>query len=211
MMLVTRPNHDNGTNYLYYWSKPVIGEAEKRGIKVTDLLSKKANRSNLLSYYKKHKHKLVFLNGHGFDNLITGYNDEILIDDGVYKMELGGSVVVARSCRCAKILGNFLVKNGVIAFVGYQDDYVVKTSRKYTTRPLMDPMAALFLKPSNMIVESLLKGNTVEVANIKSRKLLARNISKILVGESKDKDDTVRCLYHDFINQVVIGNLEAKL
>lgn len=211
MILVTRPNHDNGTNYLCYWSKLVIDEAKNRGIGVTDLLSKKANRFNLLSYYKKHKHRLLFLNGHGFDNLITGYDDELLMDNGKNSIDLNGSLIVARSCRCANILGKFLVQNGVVAFVGYKDDYVVKTSRKYTTRPLMDPMAALFLKPSNIIVESLLKGNTVEVANNKSRKLLAKNISKVLIGKSKDKDDTAKYLYHDFKNQIVIGDSSAKL
>ncbi len=211
MMLVTRPNHDYGTNYLYYWSKSVIDEAYKRGINVTDLSSKKANRNNLLSYYKKHKHSLLFLNGHGYDNLITGYDDKVLIDDGLNKIDLRGSVVVARSCRCAKVLGKFLVKNGTIAFVGYRDDYIVKTSQRYMTRPWMDPMAALFLKPSNMIVECLLKGNTVEIADMKSKKLLAKNISKILAGKTKDKDNTVNCLYHDFKNQVVIGDIKATI
>ena len=162
-----------------------------------------------MSYYKKHKHKLVFLNGHGYDNLITGYDDEILIDDGGNKIDFNGSIIVARSCRCAKILGKFLVKNGLIAFVGYNDDYIIKTSRKYTTKPLSDPMAALFLKPSNLIVESLLKGNTVKDANTKSKKMLAKNISRILSGGSKDKDNTAKCLYHDFMNQMVIGDKNA--
>lgn len=210
-MLVTRPNYDQGTNYLYYWAKLVIDEAFKRGVGVTDLLSKKANKTNFVSYYKKHNHKLVFLNGHGFDNLITGYDDEILIDNLENKLDMVGSIIVARSCRCAKILGDFLVKNGSLAFIGYKDDYVIKTSRKYSTKPLMDPMAALYLEPSNMVVKSLLKGKTTGAADIKSKRMLAINISKVLSGSSKDKDDTVRWLYHDFKNQVVIGDENSRI
>lgn len=209
MMLITRPNDDHGTNYLYYWSKPVIDVAKKRNIEVTDLFAKKASKRNFVSYYKKYKHKLVFLNGHGFDNLITGYNGDVLIDDDKNKLYMIGSVMVARSCRCARILGNFLVKNGLVAFAGYLDDYIVKTSRKYTTKPWLDPMAALFLEPSNVLVESLLKRKTIGEANDKSKRMLAKNISKILAGRTKDKDDTVRCLYHDFKNQVVIGDKNA--
>lgn len=211
MMLVTRPNYDQGTNYLYYWSTLVISLAVKRGIGFSDLDGKKANKSNFISYYKKHNHKLVFLNGHGFDNLITGYDDEVLIDNLENKLDMIGSIIVARSCRCARILGNFLVNNGSLAFIGYKDDYVVKTSRKYTTKPLLDRMAALFLAPSNMIVESLLKGKTVSEADTKSKKMLAKNISKVYAGTSKDKDDTVRWLYHDLKNQVLIGKKDANI
>lgn len=211
MMLVTRPNHDHGTNYLYYWSKPVIDLAAIKGVEVTDLDGKKANRKTFVSYYKKLHHKLVFFNGHGLDNLVTGHDNEILVDNLDNRLDMTGSVVVARSCRCAKVLGSFLVKNGSLAFVGYKDDYVIKTSRKYVTKPLSDPMAALFLEPSNMIVKSLLKGKTVDEANTKSRRLLASNLSKVFVGKSKDKDDTVRWLYHDFKNQIIIGNKESKI
>lgn len=211
MILVTRPNHDHGTNYLYYWTKLIVDKAFKMGFSVTDLLSQKATKKNFVSYYVKHKHKLVFLNGHGDDDLITGYNDEVLVDTLKNKLNMVGSIVVARSCMCAKVLGNFLVANGSLAFIGYKDDYVIKTSRKYTTKPLLDPMASLYLEPSNMIVESLLKGKNVSDADVKSRRMLLRNISKVLSGGSKDKDDTVRYLYHDFKNQVVIGNLNARL
>ena len=211
MMLVTRPNHDHGTNYLYYWTKLVVDEAFKMGFSVTDLSAKKATKKNFVSYYLKHKQKLVFLNGHGDDDLITGYNNEVLIDTLKNKLNMVGSIIVARSCRCAKILGNFLVANGSMAFIGYKDDYVIKTSRKYTTKPLYDPMAALYLEPSNMIVKSLLKGKNVSEADIKSRRMILKNISKVLSGKSKDKDDTVYYLYHDYKNQVVVGDGNAKI
>lgn len=211
MMLVTRPNHDSGTSYLCYWSKLVINEAIKRDIDVVDLLCAKANKKLFVSYYKKFKPKLVFMNGHGLDNVVTGYENEVLIDDNDNQLNMTDSIIVARSCRCANVLGNILVKNGSNAFIGYKDDYVIKTSRKYSTKPLLDPMAALFLEPSNMIVKSLLKGKTTKEANEKSKKMLIKNISNVLLGNSKDKQDTAKWLFHDYNSQVVIGNKEAKL
>lgn len=211
MMLVTRPNHDQGTNYLYYWSSLVIGFAERIGLEVTDLSGKKANKKNMISYYKKYNHKLIFFNGHGHDNEITGYGNEVLVDDSKNSLDMVGSIVVARSCRCAKVLGKYLVDKGSNSFIGYIDDYVIKTSRKYITKPLMDPMAALYLEPSNQIVKSLLKGKTAGEADIKSKRMLAKNISKVLSGGSKDKVDTVKWLYHDLKNQVVIGDKNSKI
>jgi hypothetical protein len=211
MMLVTRPNHDSGTNYLYFWSKLVIEDALDMGIKVIDLPGSKANKKLFTSYYKKFLPKLVFINGHGFDNVVTGYDNEVLIDDGKNKMDIPNSIVVARSCRCAKILGKYLVKKGCLAFIGYKDDYVIKMSRKYTTKPLIDPMAKLFLEPSNLIVKTILKGKTAGVADDKSKKMLIRNMAKVLSGSSKDKQDTAKWLFHDYNNQVIIGDTKAKL
>ena len=211
MMLVTRPNYDQGTNYLYYWTKLIVDKANKKGIIVFDLAGKKANRKKFVSYYEKHQPKLVFFNGHGLDNLVTGDNGEVLVDNLKNRFDMVGSIIVARSCRCAKILGKFLVSKGSLAFVGYKDDYIIKTSHKYATNPLVDPMAALYLKPSNMIVEILLKGKTVEEANTRSKKMLIINLSKVLSGSSKGKDDTARWLYYDYKNQIVVGNKKAQI
>ena len=93
MILVTRPNDDQGLNYLYCWSSLVVDEAFNHGFGVTDLSGKKANRKKFVSYYNKHHHKLVFLNGHGYDNLITGYGGEILVDDSKNKFNMPGSII----------------------------------------------------------------------------------------------------------------------
>lgn len=41
-VLITRPNHDYPTTYLYHWSKLVIDEASSKRMKVLDLDGKKA-------------------------------------------------------------------------------------------------------------------------------------------------------------------------
>ena len=52
-LLITRPNHDNTTNYLYYWSVSVVDEAKKKGFDVYDLFGKKADKENKAQFVNK--------------------------------------------------------------------------------------------------------------------------------------------------------------
>lgn len=211
MLLVTRPNHDNATNYLYYWSEQVINEANKKKVKVLDLAGDKSNKKDFLSYIRKHNPKLLFLNGHGSDDSICGYDDQILIDCSDNFIEFKNSIIVSRSCRSAKLLGKKLVENGLEAFIGYVNNYVVKVSKKKITDPLNDKIASLYLEPSNMIVKVLLKGCTVMEADKRSKKMLLANLGKVFASNSNDKDDIARWLYHDYCSQTIIGDINAKI
>lgn len=211
MLLVTRPNHDSATNYLYYWSKLVIDESEKKNVIVLDLAGDKSNRKNFLSYIKKHNPKILFLNGHGSENSIAGYDNEVLIDNSDNFIKLEKSIIISRSCKSASVLGRFLILNKLEAFVGYMNNYVVKVSKKESTNPLKDKIASLYLEPSNLIVKVLLKGKTVDEANERSKAMLLTNLGKILSSNSNDKEDTARWLYHDYCSQVVYGNGQATL
>jgi len=210
-LLITRPNHDSGTNYLYYWSKLVIEESLRKNVAVFDLAKSRVNRDNFVSYVKKHVPKLVFINGHGSDDAVCGFNNEVLIDTKKYRLDLIGSVVVARSCRCGKVLGKVLVKNGARAFVGYKDDFVIKTTNRFSTRPLFDPVAKMFLEPSNYIVMAMIKGHTVSESDGISKRMLLKNLLNLLVTDKDDKNDIGRWLWHDYENQAVIGDGGARL
>ncbi len=211
MLLVTRPNHDNATNYLYYWSKQVIDEAIKKKINVLDLAAKKSNRKDFLSYINKHNPKFLFLNGHGSDDSICGYDDEVLIDCSDKLIKFKNSIIVSRSCRSAKILGKVLIKNGLQAFVGYINNYVVKVSKRKITNPLNDKIASLYLEPSNLIVSVLLKGGTVIDADKRSKRMLLANLGRVFASNSNDKEDIARWLYHDYCSQTIIGDINAKI
>ena len=78
-LLITRPNHDPGTNYLFYWAGEVIIVAQKKGITVLDLSKDKATKKNFDSYLKRNQPKLIFLNGHGNKDSILGFDNEPLI------------------------------------------------------------------------------------------------------------------------------------
>ena len=118
---------------------------------------------------------------------------------------------MSRSCRSAKILGKVLIKNGLQAFVGYINNYVVKVSKRKITNPLNDKIASLYLEPSNLIIMVLLKGGTVIDADNRSKKMLLANLGRVFASNSNDKEDIARWLYHDYCSQIIIGDINAKI
>ncbi len=79
-MLITRPNHDITTDYLYFWSKTIIDFARKAGFSVVDLSKKRANAKEFISILEKVNPKLVVINGHGSESSVTGYDNETLLN-----------------------------------------------------------------------------------------------------------------------------------
>jgi hypothetical protein len=108
-------------------------------------------------------------------------------------------------------LGVELVKKGLWTFIGYKKNYIVMLSRKRNTNPILDDMAKLFLEPSNLIATSIVKGNTVEEANIKSKKAMINNLRNVLSSKMRNKDEVVAYLLHDLNCQTVVGDPNAKL
>ena len=80
-ILITRPNHDLATNYLCLWTESVVKFSNKKG-KTFDLKGDKASANNFTSYIQKHQPAFIFVNGHGNESEITGYNNETLVKVG---------------------------------------------------------------------------------------------------------------------------------
>src|SRR5664280_2194897 len=97
-ILITRPDHDLITTYFLHWSNLVIKEATSKGFKVLDLLGNKANNKMFSSYIVKHEPILVFFNGHGNADMITGYENEPLLEANNNEKLLIKKIVYARSC-----------------------------------------------------------------------------------------------------------------
>lgn len=211
IILITRPNYDPGTNYLFYWSAPVIDFAENRGIKVLDLLGVKVNQKNFTSYVRKHNPKLIFFNGHGTQKSVRGHDDEVLVDIDESSI-LSGAIIYARSCEAAGKLGSQSVKNGAVAFIGYTKKFTIGYTPEKITRPLEDPVAKLFLQPSNLIPISLLKGNSVGNAHFKSKKVMFRNLAFMLSSAaSSSQKDAASYFWRNMKYQTVCGNKDAKI
>ena len=205
-ILITRPNHDKTTNYLYHWSKLVITQAIKKGIKIYDLAGNRANRETFTSYLKQNP-LIIFFNGHGDENSVTGFNDEILIKLGDNEAVLKNKIAYSRSCRSAKILGHECVKNGCRAFIGYKEDFIFCISPHLSTKPLEDKVAKLFLEPSNLIVVALLKGKSAQEAHVRSLKLMKKNFNDLVSTSSPPKSKNYApYLWHNIKHQVVISN-----
>lgn len=210
-LLVTRPNYDSATHYLYHWTEPVINEAKKKQIPVYDLKDAKAKRSIFLSFLKSKCPGLIFLNGHGNATCVAGQNDEVILDKTVHASVLSDSIVYARSCDSGKILGNMLVQRGVLAFIGYVRKFIVGTTRSKITKPLEDPLAKLFLEPSNLIPTTILKGHTAGEADRRSKAAMLKNFQKMVssVGSFEERF-AARWLWSNIRSQVLIGDKNAS-
>ncbi|RLC34397.1 hypothetical protein DRH14_03115 [Candidatus Shapirobacteria bacterium] len=204
MFLITRPNYDLPTTYLYAFSQEVVDYAHTKLVKVADLKGKKANKKTLFSYLNKRDISFVFINGHGSQRAVYGQDGELLVDG--YKKCFENLILYSRSCSSAKLLAGDMVKKGLGVFVGYKKDYIVLMSRWKENKPRLDKMAGLFLKPSNLLAMSILKGNTVNEANKKSKKMLKKNIRNVITSKMKNKASVLAYLFHDLKSQVVIGN-----
>ena len=62
-LLITRPNYEITTRYLYVWNKKVIEEAERKGVNVLDLEKEKVVKKEFVGRMRKVNPALVFLNG----------------------------------------------------------------------------------------------------------------------------------------------------
>jgi hypothetical protein len=210
-LLVTRPNHDHPTNYLYSWSTYVIKEAEKKRFDVYDLDGKRANKKNFDSYLNLQKPKIIFLNGHGDKNSITGYEDEILLQVGD-KQILDENIVYARSCDSAINLGKELINKGAKAFIGYNRKFNVGYTPSKIFKPLEDDLAKLFLEPSNLIVTTIIKGNDVETAHKRSKEAMVKNFRKMLsMTATYEERFAASWLWGNIKSQVVYGDAKAKI
>jgi len=167
-LLITRPNHDPATTYLYVWSKEIIAFAKSKGVTVLDLKKEKATRAILEKYLNNRKASFIFINGHGTEDDIRGYRDETIIDKSTKSNHISGSLIYARSCNAGNKLGKVLVNNGLKAFIGYKTSFSFHVLFGLTNRPQEDRLAALFLSPSNLIGSTLIKGGTTQDAHDRS-------------------------------------------
>jgi hypothetical protein len=209
VVLVTRPDHDVVTKYLSVWSEEVIQFARKRAT-VYELIGKKVTRNNFESYIKSHSPSFLFLNGHGNANEITGYNNETILDKG---SKMKPTIIYARSCEAARVLGRELVSIGSAkAFIGYQRNFICGYSPVKITRPMEDPIAPLFLEPSNLIVSAIIKGNTVMEAHLRSRDAMYRNFRRMISSAATYEERyAARWLWSNLTNQVLLGDADARM
>lgn len=209
-LLVTRPNHDDAVNYLYIWSQIVIDKAKKKKYLVCDLAKKEANKKN---FYKAldNKPQLIFINGHGSSHIVTGHDNQQLVNAFEIDSRLSETIFYARSCMAGDRLGPSLIKHGVFAFIGYSQDYIMVSSEDSSKDPLNDKLASLFLQPSNSIMISLINGKTVKTADQKSKNAMRKNIRLLLKSRLRDRQQIAAFLWHDIKYQVLLGNDQSKV
>ncbi|KKT40943.1 MAG: hypothetical protein UW30_C0015G0014 [Candidatus Giovannonibacteria bacterium GW2011_GWA2_44_13b] len=208
-LLVTRPNHDLITQYFHKWSEEVLHAAEKKNIKVYDLKGKKAVKSELESYALTQKPSLFFLNGHGNAYVIMGHDNEPIVNAS---SSLGEGIIYARSCDAGQALGALLIKNGAKTFIGYKRKFICGYSPDKITKPELDPIARIFLEPSNLVVLILIKGHTSQDAHNRSKEAMYKNFRKMISSAaSYEERYAARWMWGNLNNQVLIGNPKSKI
>lgn len=207
--LVTRPEHDDTTHYLSSWAKQVIICAENHGLRIMDLNRERAVKAEFEGKINAGNPCLVMLNGHGDNNLVAGHKNEPLLIGGINDLLLKSRMVYALSCKSAKELAPRSIASGTKSYTGYDDDFIFNYMPSMLSRPLNDGRARMFFEPSNMFMESLIKGNTVEEAKYKAVQIFRRNISKAL--GSPDSARLAKNLWWDLKHFVSHGDLNATI
>lgn len=211
-MLITRPNHDYATNYLFAWSKFILDAANKAKTSVVDLIGKRVTRKNFENYVKKLKPNFIMINGHGNNNFVCGQKNEILVKKGDNDNILNNTVVYARSCSSASGLGKACVKNVNTTYIGYDADFFFMFDEDKLFHPLEDNSAKMFLEPSNYVAISLLKGHTAKEANQRSKDEMRKNILKLLANTATDGDQSMLPLMiSNYNHQVCLGDGNARI
>lgn len=211
-MLITRPNHDITTNYLYIWSDFIIDCAEKLKKDIVDLVGERANQNEFVSIVKKVNPRFLFLNGHGDEETVTGFNNEPLVKLSENSELLYKKVVYARACSSAKKLGKEAVKKGCEAYLGYDEDFVFMVDDESVLKPMTDKIAEKFLRPSNQVALSLVKGSTAGEADEKSKEAFKKNIQQLMLSTTPNwQKDLIPYLLWDYNHQVCLGNRAARI
>ena len=178
LFLLTTVELDPVTTCLSKWSKKLEEEAERQRFDVVNLHQENATRKNLESRIESRKPSLLVFNGHGLSDRIQGFNEPLLIageNEGV----TNGLLVYARTCSCVSKLGESCVKQGVKAFVGYLGLFFIPLDGLKAAHPFEDELSAPIMRTSNLIVEVLLKGNSVRDAIERSNQHAEKEIEYV--------------------------------
>lgn len=176
---------------------------------VYDLEGVKANVKNFISYVTEKRPSFIFLNGHGNADVITGNENEVLVNS---LSRLDDCVIYARSCDAAENLGVTLVENGAKAFIGYSRKFTIGYTPENIYDPLGDPVASLFLEPSNLVASTLVKGHTVLEANTRSKGAMYKNFRKMISGAATFEElHAAQWLWSNLKGQVLLGDPDAKM
>lgn len=187
-LLLTRPDFDRTTRYVSAWAGEVIDFAKTKGSKFFDLAGERAKIVVFESMLKKQQPDLIFLNGHGGTDCVSGQDYEILVKKGVNEHILSGKIVYALSCSSGKELGPASIKAGAKAYIGYSEEFVFIFDEHQRTHPGQDNLGQAFSEPSNQVMISLLKGHTPREAYVASKKSYIRSIQKLVTSRTPKKE-----------------------
>ncbi|MDP3698097.1 MAG: hypothetical protein Q8R47_00770 [Nanoarchaeota archaeon] len=214
--VITMPNYDDATAYLYSYSEELIKFAEQNRISIIQLKRPRLRRANLQTSISKQKPQLILFNAHGdemtiYGDKLTNTTTEYLIRKGENHHLLEGKLTYARACSAATVLGRACVQKGGGCFIGYNQPFSFWTDTARTTTPLKDRVASLFLKPSNELAMALLRGKSAREAADVFMALSKKNLLQ-LVNKKEEPGAMISAmiLWNNISAQEVLGDEEMS-
>jgi len=126
---------DAPTEYLDSWFGKIVELVKKqKDTKLFELKKERANRKELTELIEKENPQLVIFNGHGNDELITGFKQEILVRCNDNESILAGKIVHSMACESAKMLGLKCITIGTRSFIGYKEKFNLVHLNKKSNR-----------------------------------------------------------------------------
>lgn len=95
-------------------------------------------------------------------------------------------------------------------YSGYEDDFIFVYEPDFFSRPLLDKTAGLFLEPSNIFIESIIKGNNVQDSFNRSVSLLKKNFNRTISTLEQDPT-TARFLWWNLKNFKSYGDMSTSV
>lgn len=212
-LLMTCPEYDDATAYLTYFSKEIINEAVEKSLKFKIVRDKNLKTEPFSKIINKLDYRLIVLNGHGSEDAVFGYKQNVIIQLNKNEHLLKERLVYARSCNVGAKLGKELMKatmNG--AFIGYNLPFMFYMDSEWTAKPHNDKIAKLFIEPSNLIPISIIKGNSAIDAHNNAKMQILKIMGKLIKRkQSPETPFYLEALWNNYSGQVIYGNKIAKL
>ena len=212
--LITMPNYDDATSYLYCYAEELVKFAEEKNIAVTKLKRPRLRRKIFEESITKQNPQLLLFNAHGDETTIYGDKvegeEEYLIREKENHQLLTGRLTYARACSAAASLGKACTqKDG--CFIGYNQPFSFWTDTSRTTTPLKDKVAQLFLQPSNELAIALLCGKSAREAADTFFNMSKKNILHLLAKQDEPGAmASAMLLWNNMTAQEVLGNEQMR-
>lgn len=210
--LITRPQHDKETAYLYSFSKAIVQIAkEDKQIHLIELPNNKANRKNVEASLSSVKNMLAFFNGHGDAETVFGYKDEPILDKNNVKLT-NNKIIYALACDSLVGLGPLAVNNGAKAYIGYKDEFMWVGDPSRSAVPDKDKNSAPFRKIYHHLIHNLIKGMSVGETIKKTKEEYKKMIKQYGTSEDDfgDAPSIGLALSWDLLSLDIVGNSTAS-
>jgi hypothetical protein len=203
-MIIVCPDYDDVTKVFFDFSREIKDLASSKSLGMKELNEKDANPKEFGKVLSGLDFSFVCINGHGDRNTVAGNKGKVILSKNINFKEYGKRICYCRSCESGEVLGKQLIRDGG-AFIGYSEPFEFFMDERNIANPLKDPAANLFLKPSNSVPMTLLKGKTVEEANKRGKNAFLKSIKKVINNEDYNLLMAV-ALWKNYNSQVVHGD-----